>query len=1619
MDLQSTITNNVSQAVVGLNLDSIVQQVPEGSLTFALNANVENFDGNQVTYQNDQANVECITFPEGYKVIQAKYIPQLNKVVYYLTNPDTGFSQIGYTDNNNCIYNILLDDSVAGSDFLNFNINYPIHKVEVKTTNCGTQLYWTDKYNDRRFLDLENLPWKETIVGGVHTLLVGQIDTNKMLVQPNFNIPNIVPTQVNIGGNLIEGVYQFAIQYSDILGNGYTSFYSVSNEVRIFLEGKISQNYNEVTNNSISLEISNLDTSGLYDYFNLAVIKTINAITSVELVGTFNIQRSTFDYTYTGQEQSNANIKLTLADIFERANYYDLAGTLTQVDNVLVWGDLVKEENISYQDIWSKVAVEWETWQVPDNPSVNYANGVTCANLQGYMRDEVYPLEGCFFFKNGKESDRFHIPGRAATTFDLEYVPTSNADVQGTSKNLCSGPQQTARRWQVYNTGSVSGYSPEYDPTNHCDPQPYQYGKMGYHESTERYPNNPIIWGALANQPIRHHKFPDSVITHIHDQNPYPIGGDAYNQYQHNLYPIGIKIDINQIRNLIAASNLTPQQKQEIVGFKIMRGDRVNNKSVVAKGLLYNCGKYTKETSTYYYPNYPFNDILPDPFISSVKVTDKSGSNISTRLSDFQRGRYTFHSPDTSFYHPSGIEGSYLKYETVEYGQCKSHFVPVQDNAREKLRTTKTLEVALAGAISSVVGLKGDFVQTTGSVATLSTGISPSFHAENFFPTFNNVLEIIDKLIPYINYGWQYNGVGYYGSYQAVQNNGQKIRSIENGGYLISGLQGSFGDNHAINNSYRESSVYIHTTDDNFPFSFENVVTPIPQDTSRAIASDLGLCNSSANFYKPIESYYASIKRYLPGQWGQIYSYTPIDTGKYYTLYDANNAPVTKIPTIFGGDIFINRFALKRKHAFFHKSSVNKPDGYDVDYDEQGNVGYPIWFYSTSNVTVNINNSSINNAANNFVSVLDNFIINMILFGIPLLIAGLALLIALIKDGLLKSLGIKVTNLDCYSGDGLYEQGQGYLYAYGIPYFYAESEVNVDMRQAYNIKEGDFYPHVSTDIPDMWLQETNVPILYDNTYTYNKTYSKQHKETPFTLLRPDWNPEETCFTYFPNSAIWSDKSNLEETKNNWLVYRPLNYFNFPKTYGKLTALDTLEQNQILVRFENRSQLYNAFTTVQVSQGPDAYLGNTQLFSGIPLDLSNTDIGSYGSQNKFMLRTPFGTCYVDAKRGQIVLLQSQSILDIADKGLDKWFSENLPFKISQYFNISTDNAFNGVGLHGVYDDFYKRIIFTKLDYEPLNDNIRFDGTNFYIEDQLEGSTVENEGNYTCCPEGYIYSTTRFTCVNIENPQDTVVPIQCPGETVTIPGKINKTIISLNDPEYFCNKSWTLSYNFKTNSWVSFHSFVPNYYVAFQQYFQSGLNSNGTLWDHDIDYTTFNKYYGEQYPYILEYPVHFKLNDEILQNVKDYTQVIKYQDKNNWTEPDTTIYFNKSIIYNGQQCTGVLNLIPKSNVSLAQYMLYPKTNTDSRDILVTKSDSFYQYNQFYNILKSATDNIWETSCEFTNTNKELNLTNLDYGLRSFKKDPIRGKYCITRHILDDRNDVKLISKFIVQPSAISYK
>lgn len=203
------------------------------------------------------------------------------------------------------------------------------------------------------------------------------------------------------------------------------------------------------------------------------------------------------------------------------------------------------------------------------------------------------------------------------------------------------------------------------------------------------------------------------------------------------------------------------------------------------------------------------------------------------------------------------------------------------------------------------------------------------------------------------------------------------------------------------------------------------------------------------------------------------------------------------------------------------------------------------------------------------------------------------------------------------------------------------------------------------------------------------------------------------------------------------------------------------------------------------------------------------------------------------------------------------------------------------------------------------------------------------------------------------------------------------------------------------------------------------NTATLWRHLTDTTLYNTYYGNIEPYIIEYPFAYQFQDEILQNVKDFSTVFKYlpipdgvYNDNAKIQTDDQ-YFNKAIIYNGQQCSGVLELVPKPMNNLKAYMQYPIYNTYSKTITFTKSDNFYQYNNFWSVVKDKSLPLFVTGCESLSIDKIINQANMDYGVRSFKKDTIRAKGLLIRHILDNRSDAHIISQFIVAPAQISYK
>ena len=1487
---QSNIKQEFNSASVGLNMDGSVNQIKPGALTYALNAAVENFDANSINYQNEPGNELCINFPNGYSLIGSHLIPEQNKNIFFLTNSSTGQSEIGYMINNDCTYITLIN-----ANCLNFNIDYPIHKVVHRITNCSTEIYWTDGYNPRRYMDIDNLPYILQIDNNLcDAVETNQLDCNQLKIQPNFSIPTLTISDVISGGDLVSGTYQFAIQYSDAQGNPYTSYYSVTNPTPIADPKLTTPDFSYKVGKSIKVDINELDLSGQFNYYNLAVIKTINAITSAELIGTFSIVNTYDTITYTGQ--SVVNVTVSINDIFERFPYYDIAQDLTAVQDVLVWDQLTSIDRINYQSIATKINLNWETYRIPSNE--NYSDELNAANLRGYLRDEVYAFEIAFLLKNGKQTDGFHIPGRLKNYNEaLPDVPNTNSDFIGEPDyidpltNVGYSPY-----WKIYNTASVIGTATGAPIGNAT---PHQYGEFAYWESDLEYPCNDALWGDLAGQKIRHHKFPDVLVSPIFENPIYTLDPGFQPAMQSNaVFPIGVKIDVAEVNSLIQTSNLTQEQKTEIVGFKIFRGDRSTNKSIVAKGMLRNIGEYKRNDQTLYYPNYPYNDLNDDPFlltsnnaysvlgqtevwfvecrttgkyaytdpetaryvtkdmfagenyefcsltrptwlsglayigpanydivfipgtsntecyqpqantrwtgdnspliflnlwfagiacsIAGIPVFDQYARRLDVDAkvinstngglaqgtttqpfeycdegvypTDTNKGRRSriqcvnpkplpitenstnkyrqiFNSPETSFGQP--FLGDVLKLENVMFGGGKAHFVEVKNNAKYRLLSKEAQEDALQASFD----------------------IAPNDVTARFV-AYQAYLQIYINGITRKNYAYSFNSIASYDYSAEIGNNitsngitGIKQRPLDLKSYLIPGVQ-NIGDDNNINNFQRESSVFLRTKGTEGPyipsFPYPNATasllsssgTPLINEVSRFTISTNDLCNTPEKEQDiKVVSYYASLKNIAPSQWGQIYTYTTVDTG-YQAFFNASIYPQE---VFFGGDTFISRFAYKTKLPFFLDNRVDGIDDSDIFYDEIGNVAYPKYWHSAR-------------------SVLSSYL------------------------SMTNIVTVKARNFDCPNDpaeipktlggpSGTYRtfyDGYFYLFAYGVPNFYCESSYNTDLRQAFNNREGDFWPHVSTGIPDDWIQQTFVPIAQDNTYYYNVTYSKQNKETPNSNLPDDWS--NICYTNYPFRTIYSDTQNVDADNrvNNWLTYRALSYYDFPQNYGKLISLDGIQNRAILARFENKTLMYNNLLTIDTSNPQAAYVGNPNMFSAPPIDFAETDLGYVGSQNKMLLKIPQGQITVDAKRGQIFLINGTQAVDLTGfgSGVNRFMTDHLAFEILRYFpSIDTDNHFNGIGLHGVYDSKFERVIVTKLDYIPLHKDIKYDPDTkeFYIE-TIEYITVPTTTSTTTLTPPSTTTTTSSSTTSTSTTTSTTTIFPYPLVTI-------------------CNQEWT--------------------------------------------------------------------------------------------------------------------------------------------------------------------------------------------------------------------------------------
>jgi hypothetical protein len=1201
----------------------------------------------------------------------------------------------------------------------------------------------------------------------------------------------------------------------------------------------------------------------------------------------------------------------------------------------------------------------------------------------------------------------------------------------------CSEGSPTPR-WQVYNTASIVGGDHEY--TDKCDDMKcWEYGDFAYWQSTDTYPRVKEVWGDLCGEPIRHHKYPDSCVSHIHDG----LGENKLFKDNNHIFPIGVKVNHQSVLTAIAQAVtdniITQAQADSIVGYRIVRGNRVGNKSIDAKGLIFNMWRYSRDSELYYYPNYPYNDLHHDDFLAPDKTTYQGSTTSSPHPSTYYGGndRYTFHSPDVHFVN-TGL-GDILKIETNEYGQSEGYFAYSDCQAKHKFPSTATHAIALGFGVAAALSATGEKVcktiehksdvhtvnfpvprtMTTATqvIAIPSTppippiapialfapgtipgtvGIDTGYH----LTWFNNVhstnlirfeydattglpivpagpssaevkttckgqtyqlinaniivnsilgfggaglgiiiqkvilgiieagkvLDTIKTLLPYKNYSIQYNSVGKYNNYTCVPE-GNRVRRITKSAYLdpfIQNVDEPITDTTAetikINNWQRESSVYLKIgTPLAVPAKVDDSRVTMDQQFAALSAADR-FDSLDKRFNRTVSSYYASVKRNVPNQYGQICNIEYLETNscsfKLATFYTDCEL------TVFGGDTFIGRFGLKRKMPFFTHTMCGLQNGSDVLYSDLGNVAFPNYYFNTEQPL-------FERMGNHSISIND------------------------LESTLQAIVGTNQTRLDAKTPKFFYQNGYAHMFNYGIPYFLVESDINVDYRHGQNNLEKDFYPH-NSDLKN-WLDEEQVPIKNDNYYFYNRTYSKQNKETPICTSCILDIKELTCQNPSDNRLIYSEPTDAEDKNDNWLIFKANSKYDFPLKLGRLITADGIENDKVLVRFTKGTQIFNAYNTLQAT-GENIQVGTGGMFQTRPQDMATTKLGYAGTQHRDILHTEYGHIWGDGKSGQIFNLAG-GITELTDESVANWFKENLPFQLQKDFPTiaidDLDNNLYGIGLHYCFDKRFKRILVTKLDYKVIDVKVKYDEVNkiFYILDE-DSNHVE---------------------------------------------------VQLRNPKYFCNKSWTVSYFIPEKAWVSFHSYRPNFYVQNVDSFDSAFTRTDTqkLYTHNITNKSYQVFYGKLEPFIVEFLAKKAINNNFVHSFEYNLDVIRYHNEFD-TFYNRQKTFNKGILYNERQCSSLLEFVVSDPENMAESNQYPKRTSIGYQVLTTNSENLWRFNDFWDVVSKQTNNMPFFNYDCNNVDKKLNYKALNNNREELDRAGLR-QHMLRARLINDRESL----------------
>lgn len=1649
--------DNAQRPSKGISTDSSYGDQPKETYTFALNAVDESEKGDLLLIGNENSNKECGDF-HGFIPLSSVYILE-NRQLYFLVSPDNSISEIGILDDN-CNYTPLINDyDSIDKDKFKFTVNHQVDATHRIRKGCEDIVYFTDGNERPMSINISNLD--------AYKNNDGTWNSNLALLQKRYkNVPKFYSIDVlDSGGHIEPGSVNVSIQYIDEELNP-TEWIVTSDVIKIYndlttesypnINGSIKSseeyfNY-PTTNKSIRIKTADLDST--YLYYRLAFIIADSGsglITKVEY--TEEIPTSLDTFIYTG---NNAPYEGDIDDIAMFASIIYKAKHIEQIDNSLL---LSSTEGIpvnlcKLQKYASKIQADCVTRKVklndikdPSNPK----NGSAAFNGLGYMPGEIYSFGIVYVFENGDLSPVYHIPGKSPNVASGKIFEPGLDTYPMAQNNEGSSTY-------VDNIGCGSSFWGN-DSEN--------IGLKGKYVRHHRFPLRTDIGVPLVSQTEGNTQTSDfyNLMLTVTGDLLTPVECDPEDEgciTQVGIpFSIRVKYTVNGEEfffittidpNMYTSSN--PTYTINVTEYSNFHSSPINMGSIVIEETDIN-GVYQNQYSEWetYFSSQPTYIVTQGNHASQVQQKNFSTEILGIKFSNVEM-------PDPQDTEGLGIIGYYIvRNERTELDKTiidSGILVPTITNS--KYISTGLLQPEFSGT------------------SKVQKDVWALIHPEHKFNgreyvSYDSIIQqgnytVEERKLGKINYGDIYDGTTYNSGRDRGRSgkdeDGFSLDVITRDNILEFNADDSFQiPNTDIKERFYLSALESRSINDNaqdvYNIAVDNKIgiVQFENDTDVPAGKNLPYVLLQKDIADPYSNF-----RVLP----------------YYKDSKQMHSEGTDTVSIFGGDTYVSSMRYVNS-CFWDIRLAKRAKKRGIFRQIIGFIalGVGILLAGVTGGGSLIIGAGIALAGAGLAAVVSGITVENVNKAFSEEYEK-GLRETLLDDWV--SLFYQYTGTPPFGNDG--NGSYGYdgpsddtiqWLGEALTDVWFESSVNMALRHKMTseipsylespgrIESGNNTPITTWEFFGRYFTKdvSRYPVssferhmagklltfdperedgrLYLGTalgevYKINPDYDRWNREKKYYHIPLEYECCSNCREQFPTRVHYSEQSFQEELTDHYRVFLPNNYIDINAENGNITNMFKMSDKLFVHTSEGLWALPNS-RQERVNEGIVTYIGTGSFFSVPPVKIVDGANGtSAGLQHKWSaLKTPYGYFFVCENQRMIYKFDGKGLDPISNKGTSKWFLDNIPIVIDKEYKEATgslypyrDNPSNrfGTGFISTYDAENNRIIFTKKDKEftggdnfqgEQNDKLISYNNLLYVFSDFK-DTVNNYSSI-----GYDYDGIKGTQMVFSKPIRKF-------STGSDPFKMDFEYAYVNAELYsrvgFMDNSWTMSYSLKKESWTSLHSYLPSLYSFTANKFYS-WNDLTHVYEHNVP-NEYGNFYGKDYPFIIEYvsnssPMVTRIWNHLRLNTIAYKDdpILKYPTEQRF------VTFNKMILYNSRQCSGLLNLVPKDTMgNQDDYLSHQVVNLNNNSIVIDRNEKDWTVNDLRDIRVDYSVPIWNSDVNSLQNeyyiDKILNTFSMDVDKSWDQLESFRDKYLVIRFIFDNfvkpNNNVKLIVNYSVE-------